>query len=72
MVVWKTHGTKPLPEELDSMLESLGRIADEVLGAGNWSLDTHMRQIPDHFHAHARDPHWWTRRFGGGGPFSKP
>jgi len=24
-----------------------------------------MRQIPDHFHAHARDPHWWSRRFGG-------
>ena len=40
--------------------------ADEVLGEGNWSVDRHMRQIPDHFHAHARDPHWWMRRFGGG------
>ena len=49
-----------------AMLDHLGRVADEVLGAGNWSVDRHMRQIPDHFHAHARDPHWWMRRFGGG------
>jgi hypothetical protein len=20
-----------------------------------------MRQIPDHFHAHGRDPNWWFR-----------
>jgi hypothetical protein len=66
MVVWRRHGVEPPPEELELMLTSLGRVADEVLGEGNWSLDTHMRQIPDHFHAHARDPDWWTRRFGGG------
>jgi hypothetical protein len=65
MVVWKTHGTEPPPADLESMMSQLGRIADEVLGEGNWYFDTHMRQIPDHFHAHARDPHWWTRRFGG-------
>ena len=44
------------------MVAALGRVADEVLGAGAWFLDDVMRQIPDHFHAHARDPNWWARR----------
>ena len=42
----------------------LGEVADRVLGEGVWSYDRVMRQIPDHFHAHARDPQWWARRFG--------
>ena len=66
MVVWRTHGTDPPPADLDHMLEALGRVADEVLGAGGWSLDAVMRQIPDHFHAHARDPGRRLRRFGSG------
>src|SRR5438132_8219490 len=28
-------------------------------GEGGYSIDAVMRQIPDHFHAHARDPNWW-------------
>jgi hypothetical protein len=47
------------------MRNELGRVADEVLGPGGWSYDGVMRQIPDHFHCHARDPNWWARRFGG-------
>ena len=39
-------------------------MADQRLGVGVWSFDRVMRQIPDHFHAHARDPDWWFRRFG--------
>jgi hypothetical protein len=66
MVVWRTHGTEPAEGDLAHMLEVLGRAADDVLGAGRWSVDRTMRQIPDHFHAHARDPGWWFRRFGGG------
>jgi hypothetical protein len=66
MVVWRRHAVDPPERDLAMMLEHLGRVADEVLGEGNWSVDRHMRQIPDHFHAHARDPHWWMRRFGGG------
>ena len=62
MVVWRTHGTEPPEAELAHMLEALGRAADEVLGEGRWSVDRTMRQIPDHFHAHARDPDWWFRR----------
>jgi hypothetical protein len=26
-------------------------------------VDRVMRQIPNHFHAHGRDPNWWSRRF---------
>ncbi len=62
MVVWREHGTDPPAEALEHMLEQLGRAADAVLGEGTWSVDGTMRQIPDHFHAHARDPDWWFRR----------
>ncbi|HUY21932.1 MAG TPA: hypothetical protein VMV22_06295 [Acidimicrobiales bacterium] len=67
MVVWRTHGTDPPPEDRAHMVSELGRVADEVLGAGTWTLDDVMRQIPDHFHAHARDPGWWMRRAGRAG-----
>ena len=56
MVVWRRHGTDPPPSDLDHMIAALGKAADEVLGVGVWSVDAVMRQIPDHFHAHARDP----------------
>ena len=62
MVVWRRHGVTPPDEVRDHMVRELGRVADEVLGEGVWHLDAVMRQIPDHFHAHARDPDWWTRR----------
>lgn len=54
MVVWKTHGVDPAPEELAHMLTALTDVADRQLGAGAWRLDAVRRQIPDHFHAHAR------------------
>lgn len=63
MVVWRRHGTEPAPGELQHMLHALARVADDRLGSGNWSVDRVMRQIPEHFHAHARDPRWWFRRF---------
>lgn len=66
MVVWARHGPAPPPEELDHMLLQLRRVADARFGAGGYTLDQVMRQIPDHFHAHARDPQWWVRRFSGG------
>ena len=61
MVVWRQHGTEPEEQELTHMLERLGAAGDERFGEGGWSYDRHMRQIPDHFHAHARDPEWWLR-----------
>jgi hypothetical protein len=64
MVVWKVHSADPSAEALEHMVVELSRVADERFGADGWSLDRVMRQIPDHFHAHARDPNWWFRRFG--------
>ena len=31
-------------------------------GSTPWQIDRTMRQVPDHFHAHARDEGWWGRR----------
>lgn len=67
MVVWRQHAVDPPDDVRQHMLGHLGRVADDILGAGTWSFDTVMRQIPDHFHAHARDPGWWARRIAGGG-----
>ncbi|HZU72431.1 MAG TPA: hypothetical protein VE990_06625 [Acidimicrobiales bacterium] len=63
MVVWRSHGPTPPEEDLAHMLGELERVATERFGAGGYSVDRVMRQIPDHFHAHARDPGWWGRRF---------
>ena len=64
MVVWRRHGAEPPQEEIDHMLAQLRRVALERFGSESFSVDRVMRQIPDHFHAHARDPNWWFRRFG--------
>jgi hypothetical protein len=63
MVVWKHHGAVPPDDALAHMLGQLSLVADARFGAGGWSIDRVMRQIPDHFHAHGRDPGWWSRRF---------
>ena len=67
MVVWRRHGTEPPPGEVDHMLTHLTRVATDRFGVDGFTIDRNMRQIPDHFHAHARDPHWWSRRFRTGG-----
>ena len=61
MVVWRQHGTEPSADDLEHMLARLSEAADARFGEGGWSLDRVMRQIPDHFHAHGRDPDWWYR-----------
>jgi hypothetical protein len=63
MVVWKRHGNQPPEADVDHMLGHLTRVATDRFGADGFSIDRVMRQIPDHFHAHARDPNWWFRRF---------
>jgi hypothetical protein len=57
MVVWRHHGADPPPEDRDHMLARLSEVAAERLG-GEFRIDGVMRRIPDHFHAHARDPAW--------------
>ncbi len=64
MVVWRHHGPEPPEAAVEHMLAALGRVADARFGQGMWTCDRVMRQIPGHFHAHARDPNWWFRRFG--------
>ena len=54
MVVWRFHGPEPPAEAVEHMVGRLTEVADERLGAGKWGLDRVMRQIPNHFHAHAR------------------
>ena len=63
MVVWKQHGPAPADDERTHMLSVLERVAEGRFGDGSFSIDPVMRQIPDHFHAHARDSNWWYRRF---------
>jgi len=63
MVVWKEHGPVPPDPVREHMIVQLHRVASARFGADGYRVDTVMRQIPDHFHAHARDPHWLTRRF---------
>ncbi len=60
MVVWREHGASPPQESLDLMIGHLTRVATERFGAEGFRVDAVMRQIPDHFHAHARAP-WGSR-----------
>ena len=52
MVVWRHHGVSPPPGDVAHMLRHLGRVA--AAQVGDFYVDDHMRNIPDHFHAHAR------------------
>ena len=63
MVVWREHGATPPETAVDHMVAALDRVATSRFGSGGYNIDRIMRQIPDHFHAHARDPNWWFRRF---------
>jgi hypothetical protein len=61
MVVWRVHDATP-PEEVKAHLfERLGEVADAEFAATPWTIDDHMRNIPDHYHAHARPPYFWRR-----------
>jgi hypothetical protein len=52
MVVWRWHGVTPPADHLSHMRAKLTEIAQREIG--EFWLDTHMRNIPDHYHAHAR------------------
>ena len=57
MVVWRSHGPVPPGAEVERMLVHLQRVASERYGPEGFVVDRVMRQVPDHFHAHAR-PRW--------------
>jgi hypothetical protein len=52
MVVWRYHGVDPPAEHLAHMHERLCEVAAAELG--EFWVDEHMRNIPDHYHAHGR------------------
>jgi hypothetical protein len=52
MVVWRFHGVEPPGDHLAHMRERLAEVAGRELG--DHYVDDHMRNIPDHYHAHAR------------------
>lgn len=62
MVVWWDHGPEAPAPVREELFAALAVAADDRFGAGNWQLDTTMRQVPEHFHAHARDRDWWQFR----------
>ena len=53
MVVWRGHGTTPPAEELAHMHTQLAQVV-EVHFTYEHYIDDNMRNIPDHYHAHAR------------------
>lgn len=52
MVVWRWHGVDPSDEDRQAMLERLSATAGAVFDGHYY--DANMRNIPDHFHVHAR------------------
>jgi len=52
MVVWRWHGTEPPAGDLEHMQRALREVAAHEVG--EFWVDDHMRDIPDHWHAHAR------------------
>ena len=54
MVVLREHSVSPSADALAHMHAKLREVADAHFGA--IYIDDHMRQIPDHYHAHGRPP----------------
>ena len=62
MVVWKPHGVEPSEREVTHMLAALEAAGAERFGEVAFSIERNMRQIPEHWHAHARDDDWFAQR----------
>ena len=59
MAVPGAHRKAPTRAEREVLGRELGKIADVKYPRG-WFFDDHMRQIPEHYHLHARPyPAWW-------------
>jgi hypothetical protein len=52
MVVWRNHGTDPPADQLEHLHARLAEVAHQEIG--EFYVDDNMRNIPDHYHAHAR------------------
>jgi hypothetical protein len=55
MVVWRNHDHLPPDDVKAALHERLGAVVDEHFTyERGFYVDDHMRNIPDHYHAHAR------------------
>ncbi len=62
MAVFGEHRAKPSDAERDVIRAALAEVARRKFG-DDWFFDDNMRQIPDHYHCHARPlPPGWGRR----------
>ena len=62
MAVLGAHRRQVSAHESEVIRAALTRIADQKYPQG-WFFDDHMRQIPDHYHIHARPrPAWWPKQ----------
>lgn len=61
MVVWTVHDAKPSDEVKAELHAKLAAVANPIFGEDGWKVDDNMRNIPDHYHAHARPPQFWLR-----------
>jgi hypothetical protein len=52
MVVWRYHGVDPPADHREHMRARLTEVATREFG--EFYVDDHMRNIPDHYHAHGR------------------
>ena len=60
MAVLGDHQKRASDEEIAAMQRALELIARET-GMGEIFFDDNMRQIPDHYHLHARPVRFWRR-----------
>ena len=61
MAVLGAHRATATVDEKAYMTAALRTVVD-ALGLGDVTFDDHMRQIPDHYHVHARPlPAWWPK-----------
>ena len=54
MVVWRVHDPAPPDGVRACLIERLAPVAESVFEGRAWYYDDHMRNIPDHYHGHAR------------------
>ncbi|CAG4923174.1 MULTISPECIES: hypothetical protein [Acidithrix] len=67
MVVLREHSVDLSEELLDDLIEKLTKAASSYFGEREFFIDKIRRQIPDHFHAHARPrPNYMIFRQGQG------
>ena len=61
MIVWKVHDPRP-DDATRARLHATLREVVQRLFVEEIRIDDDMRQIPDHYHAHARMAGTWGRR----------